>query len=225
MHMNWTEILNTPHSLFANTNTRCCNRRWCHKSDSVAYLWGALMKDCICQVRLRLKGFFQLILVFSGEQMNLACIFLWHLMQVRDSRVARRGSVVHRNRPEELYPSDYPEWEEDKVCTWRSSLRDNVRTLCRNSLWSDDFLKFVLTARTDLTCLFGLKMDRCFRRVRHERIKGKTFCSYWFFLCRRHRSELWSSCHTRVKDEICLQKSKRTNAAFTVKQLHFLPLI
>jgi len=27
MHMNWTEILNTPHSQFPNTNTRCYNRR------------------------------------------------------------------------------------------------------------------------------------------------------------------------------------------------------
>lgn len=95
--MNWTEILNTPRSLFANTSGRCCNRRWCHKSDSVAFLWGAFMKDCICQVRLRLKGFFfQLMLVFFRESGWTWLVFPWHLMQVRDRRAARRGSVVHR---------------------------------------------------------------------------------------------------------------------------------
>lgn len=73
MHMNWTEILNTLHSLFLNTNTRCCNRRWCHKSANAAYLSGAFMKDCICQVRLRLKAFFQLIfgLVARADKLGL----------------------------------------------------------------------------------------------------------------------------------------------------------
>lgn len=105
MHMNWIEILNTPHSLFPNTNTRCYNRRWCHKSDNAAFLSGAFMKDCICQVRRRPKGFFFSCSYrsFWGERKILARTFMTpHAGQRQPSVLSREchtlkqpGGTVH----------------------------------------------------------------------------------------------------------------------------------
>ncbi len=126
-------------------------------------------------------------------------------MRVRDSRAARRGSVVHRKRPEELYPSDYPEQKQDKVSAWGSSLKDSVSG---NSL-VEGFLKFFLTTQTDLTCLFVLKMDGRSRRVQHQRIKGKTFPLV--LILPAGTAELSCGHHdTRVKGEMCSQKPTGT---------------
>lgn len=94
----------------------------------------------------------------------------------------------------------------DKVSTWGSLLKDCVKMLCRNSHWSDGFWSSFLTARqtqqTDLMFLFRLKMDRRFKTVQHERIKGKTVSlvlisplqetQTWAVVIRPHRSQRWN---------------------------------